>query len=111
MNYEASLVLKKKPPKSTDQTTKPAPCAILMESQFLEDLQFWIEIDRKLALRIMELLKEIRRDPFNGIGKPERLKYFKDNTWSRRINDEHRLVYAVENDRIRLKSARFYYDE
>ena len=103
--------MKKKPPKLPDETTKPSPREILMESQFLEDLQFWIEIDRKLALRIMELVKEIRRDPFNGIGKPERLKYFKDNTWSRRINDEHRLVYGMESNRIRLKSARFHYDE
>ena len=82
-----------------------------MESQFTEDLRFWVEIDRKLALRIMDLVKEIVRDPFNGIGKPERLKYFRDNTWSRRINDEHRLVYVVENDRIRFKTARYHYEE
>ena len=75
----------KKTPKSPDNEPKRLR-ELVMESQFTEDLQFWIEIDRKLALRIMDLVKEIVRDPFNGIGKPERLKYFRDNTWSRRIN-------------------------
>jgi toxin YoeB len=102
--------LKKKIPKSPDNQPKRSRETV-MDSQFTEDLRFWIEIDRKLALRIMDLVKETLRDPFSGIGKPERLKYFKDNTWSRRINDEHRLVYVVENDRIRFKTARHHYKE
>jgi toxin YoeB len=95
-------------PKSLDNEPKRSR-EMLMESKFTEDLRYWIEIDRKLALRIMDLVKETMRDPFTGMGKPERLKYLKDNTWSRRINDEHRLVYVVDNDRVRFKTARFHY--
>lgn len=61
--------------------------------------------------RIMGLVEAMMRDPFGGIGKPEPLKYLQANTWSRRITDEHRLVYVVDTDRVLLKSARYHYEK
>lgn len=74
-----------------------------------EDLSWWIENDRKKALRIVKLIKEIQRDPFNGTGKPEMLKHELSGCWSRRIDQEHRLVYQVLNDKIRILACRFHY--
>lgn len=81
----------------------------IFEPTFREDLRFWIDRDRKVALRIMDLAEAVLRDPFDGIGKPEPLKYLESNTWSRRITDEHRLVYVVYGDRIKFLQARFHY--
>lgn len=75
---------------------------------FLKDLTFWIENDRRIAQRIMDLIEAVLRDPFDGIGKPEKIRWLKD-TWSRRINDEHRLVYRVFEDRISFLQARYHY--
>ena len=66
-----------------------------------EDLAWWIEKDRKKALRIIKLIKEIQRDPFGGMGKAEILKHELSGCWSRRIDHEHRLVYQITDDRIR----------
>lgn len=74
-----------------------------------EDLDHWIATDRKPALRIMRLINDIDRDPFSGLGKPEPLKGDKSGYWSRRINDEHRLVYAVSGDSILIAQARYHY--
>ncbi|GGL25380.1 Txe/YoeB family addiction module toxin [Nocardia jinanensis] len=74
-----------------------------------EDLGHWISTDRKMALRIMRLTNDIDRDPFTGLGKPEPLKGDKSGYWSRRINDEHRLVYAVSGDNILIAQARYHY--
>ncbi|WP_328389823.1 Txe/YoeB family addiction module toxin [Nocardia sp. NBC_00416] len=74
-----------------------------------EDLDHWISNDRKMALRIMRLINDIDRDPFTGLGKPEPLKGDKSGYWSRRINDEHRLVYAVSGDSILIAAARYHY--
>ena len=73
---------------------------IIFDQQFREDLRYWYKIDKKLAFRILDLIEAITLDPFSGIGKPEPLKYFEANTWSRRINQEHRLVYRILDDRI-----------
>lgn len=81
----------------------------LSESEFIEDLRFWVETDRKLALRVIELTEAILRDPYSGIGKPEPLKYFHSGTWSRRLSQEHRIVYKVEDDRIYFLTARYHY--
>ncbi len=81
----------------------------VFEPEFREDLRFWIESDRKIALRIMNLVEAILRNPSDGIGKPEPLKYLVANTWSRRITAEHRLVYEVSGDRIKFLQARFHY--
>ena len=74
-----------------------------------EDLGWWIEQDRSQALRIIRLVREIQRDPFSGLGKPEPLKHELAGCWSRRINQEHRLVYQVLPDRIRILACRFHY--
>jgi toxin YoeB len=66
-----------------------------------EDLAWWIEQDRKMAQRIVRLIQAVQRDPFSGIGKPEPLKHELAGCWSRRINEEHRLVYQVLDDKIR----------
>jgi len=77
--------------------------------EFLDDLRYWVETDRKLALRTMKLIDDILRDPFQGIGKPEPLRYLAPGTWSRRITQEHRIVYLVREERINLLQARYHY--
>ncbi len=74
-----------------------------------EDLAWWVENDRKQALKIIKLVKEVQRDPFQGIGKPEKLKHDLSGCWSRRINREHRLVYQVLEDQIRIIACRYHY--
>jgi toxin YoeB len=77
--------------------------------EFREDLRYWVETDRKVALRAFDLIEAIMRDPFDGIGKPEPLKYLAPNTWSRRLTQEHRIVYLVSEDRIDFLQARYHY--
>lgn len=74
-----------------------------------EDLAWWIEKDRKKALRIVKLIREVQRDPFHGTGQPERLKHELSDCWSRRIHEEHRLVYEVLEDKIRILACRYHY--
>jgi toxin YoeB len=74
-----------------------------------EDLAWWIEQDRQKALRIVSLIKDVQRDPFKGIGKPEPLKHELKGCWSRRIDQEHRLVYQVTEEKIRILACRFHY--
>jgi len=81
----------------------------VFQPEFLEDLRYWVETDRKTALRILNLIEAILRDPFNGIGKPEPLKYFAPGVWSRRISQEHRIVYLVRDVRIDFLQARYHY--
>ena len=76
---------------------------------FRQDLRYWIENDRKVALRAFELIEAVLRDPFAGIGKPEPLKYVLAGCWSRRITQEHRLVYRVSEGRIDFLQARYHY--
>jgi toxin YoeB len=68
-----------------------------------------VETDRKIALRILDLIEAILRDPFTGIGKPEPLKYVLAGCWSRRITQEHRLVYRVAGNRIDFLQAKYHY--
>lgn len=74
-----------------------------------EDLAWWVETDRKKAARIMRLVRETARDPFEGTGKPEPLRHALSGCWSRRIDDEHRLVYQVLPDKIRILACRYHY--
>lgn len=74
-----------------------------------DDLAWWIQQDRKKALRIVDLIKEIQRDPFKGIGKPEPLRHELKGCWSRRIDQEHRLVYQVLENKIRVLACRYHY--
>jgi len=75
----------------------------------LEDLHYWVETDRKLALRALDLIEAILRDPFHGIGKPEPLRYLVPGAWSRRLTQEHRIVYLVRDERIDFLQARYHY--
>ena len=77
--------------------------------EFRQDLRYWAEIDRKTALRVLDLIEAVLRDPFTGIGKPEPLKYVLAGCWSRRITQEHRLVYRVSQGRIDFLQARYHY--
>lgn len=81
----------------------------VFQPEFLEDLEYWVQTDRKMALRLIKMVREILRDPFEGIGKPEPLKYEFSGAWSRRLNKEHRIVYLVSNDRIDFLKARYHY--
>jgi len=77
--------------------------------EFLEDLRYWVKSERRVALRAFDLIEAILRSPFSGIGKPEPLKYLAPGTWSRRLTQEHRLVYLVRDDRIDFLQARYHY--
>jgi len=81
----------------------------VFQPEFIEDLRYWVETDRKLALRAFDLIEAILRDPFDGIGKPEPLKYITPGAWSRRLTQEHRIVYLVRDDRIDFLQARYHY--
>ena len=74
-----------------------------------EDLAWWVEKDRKKALKIIKLIKEIQKNPFKGKGKPEPLKHDLSGCWSRRIDKEHRLVYQVSEEKIRILACRYHY--
>jgi toxin YoeB len=77
--------------------------------EFREDLKYWLETDRKTALRAFSLIEAIMREPFKGIGKPEPLKYLASGAWSRRLTQEHRVVYLVTDDRVDFLQARYHY--
>ena len=74
-----------------------------------EDLAWWVQQDRKKALRIFRLIRESHREPFTGIGKPEPLKHELSGCWSRRIDEEHRLVYQVSETQVRILACRYHY--
>jgi toxin YoeB len=77
---------------------------------FREDLIWFIKNERKAAIRTLELVEAVIADPFVGIGKPEPLRFEMSGTWSRRITQEHRLVYKVTTDRIYFLQARYHYE-
>ena len=76
-----------------------------------EDYNQWMIDDKKIFKKIQRLIKETLRDPFGGIGKPEPLKYLGAGVWSRRITQEHRLVYVIGADRIDFVQARYHYQD
>ena len=81
----------------------------VFHAEFREDLRYWVKTERKVALRILELVEAVLRDPFGGIGKPESLKFVLAGCWSRRITQEHRLVYRVNENRIDFLQCRYHY--
>lgn len=81
----------------------------VFQPEFREDLKYWVGMDRKVALRALELIEAIMQDPFTGIGKPEPLKYLAAGAWSRRLTQEHRVVYVVSDDRIDFLQCRYHY--
>jgi toxin YoeB len=88
---------------------RPVERDAVFQPEFREDLRHWVETDRSVALRILHLVEAVLREPFSGIGKPEPLKYVLAGCWSRRITQEHRLVYRVSGNRIDFLQARYHY--
>jgi len=77
--------------------------------EFREDLKYWVTTDRRIAVRTLDLVEAILKDPFIGIGKPEPLKYLGADVWSRRLTQEHRVVYLVKHERIEFLQGRYHY--
>ena len=82
---------------------------IVFSDRGWEDFTYWVQTDRRIAARIVRLIKDIQRAPFEGLGKPEPLRHDLTGFWSRRITDEHRLVYAVDKQRVQIAQARYHY--
>ena len=74
-----------------------------------DDYLYWQKTDKKILSRINKLIKDIKREPFEGLGKPEPLKHALSGYWSRRINDEHRMVYKINDDSVLIAQLRFHY--
>lgn len=87
---------------------RPGRDAVLSKP-FREDFRHWVATDRRVALRIFDLIEAVMRDPFRGLGKPEPLRHLAITVWSRRITQEHRLVYRVRDDRIDFLMCRYHY--
>jgi len=83
---------------------------IVFEASAFEDFNYWAKLDKKIYSKIIELIKDIDRSPFTGLGKPEPLRYELSGFWSRRITDEHRLVYSVTDQKIVIASCKYHYD-
>lgn len=82
---------------------------LIFSERAWEDYLYWQETDRRLVARIHQLIREIQREPFSGIGKPEPLKHAFQGYWSRRINDEHRIVYKIQDDSVLIAQLRYHY--
>ena len=83
---------------------------IVFEPQAFQDFNNWVKEDKKIYGKIVSLIEDILRNPFDGIGKPEQLKYELKGCWSRRISDEHRLVYKINDDSVIILSCKFHYE-
>lgn len=106
---------KKKPNKKQDDSSqieeKKAVARLpVFEPEFREDLGWWYKNEPQKAFKVLDLVQDILRDPFKGIGKPEPLKYLDSDTWSRRIDLEHRIIYRITRDHIYFLQARYHYD-
>lgn len=82
---------------------------LIFSDKAWEEYMYWQNTDKQILKKINQLIKDIKRKPFDGIGKPEPLKYELSGFWSRRISDEHRLVYEVSQNCIAIVSCRFHY--
>ena len=82
---------------------------LIFSEQAWEDYLYWQKTDKQILKRVNKLITEVTRSPFEGIGKPEQLKHALSGYWSRRINDEHRMVYAVEGDDLLIAQLRYHY--
>ena len=81
----------------------------VFQPEFREDLSYWVKTNRKTALRVLKIVEDVLRDPFEGIGKPEPPKYLGPGVWSRRLTQEHRIVYLVGDKRVDFLQARYHY--
>jgi toxin YoeB len=77
--------------------------------EFIEDLRYWVKTDCRVALRALEIVDAVLDEAFTGIGKPEPLKYLAPDTWSRRLTQEHRIVYVAKDQRIEFLQGRYHY--
>ncbi len=84
---------------------------LVFADQGWEDFSHWINQDRRMALRVIRLIEDTKRSPFEGIGKPEPLRHEFSGYWSRRINEEHRLVYKIEGNELWIAQARYHYSD
>ncbi len=82
---------------------------VIFDIQFRDDLRWWARKDRKICDRVLDLVEATIADPTSGIGKPEKLKYLPGSRWSRRITQEHRLVYQISNDKLIFLQCRYHY--
>ena len=83
----------------------------VFHAQAWEDFTYWARADKKMLRRLLRLIEETSRTPFEGVGKPEALRRNQSGFWSRRIDDEHRLVYGVTHDELVIIQARYHYDD
>jgi len=81
----------------------------IFQPEFLQDLRFWVKTERSVAVRVLDLVEAVMRDPSQGPGKPEPLKYVLAGCWSRRVTQEHRLVYRVTDETVDFLQARYHY--
>ena len=82
---------------------------LLFDEAAWDHYQHWLKTDRRMLDRINKLIREVQREPFTGVGKPEPLKHALSGYWSRRISDEHRMVYRVQDDTLRIAQLRYHY--
>ena len=94
--------------KSLPTSKTPSHLAVF-HPEFRDDLHYWVQTDRKIALKVLNMIEAILRDPFTGIGKPEPLKYLAEGAWSRRLTQEHRIVYLVRSKQIDFLQCRYHY--
>jgi toxin YoeB len=81
----------------------------VLDKNFREDLEWWVETKPAVAAKLLKLVEAVLREPFTGLGKPEPLNQLGPNIWSRRLTEEHRIVYVVFNDRIVFAQGRYHY--
>ncbi len=101
--------MSKKKSKPSAAPSLPIQRVPIFDKAFREDIAWWFKMDRVKANKVLDLISEVMRSPFEGIGKPEPLKHMESDTWSRRIDLEHRLVYRVRQDRIDFLACRYHY--
>jgi toxin YoeB len=109
MRWDLAKKRKPKQPKKPSVQKGKSQRDAVFQPEFREDLKYWVETDRKIAIRALRIVEDVMRDPFQGIGKPEPLKHIAPNTWSRRLTQEHRIVYLVQHDRIDFLQGRYHY--
>ena len=95
--------------KSKSERQARAPRLAVFHPEFTPDLHYWVERDHRVAERAFDLIEAVMRDPFTGIGKPEPLKGVLSGVWSRRLTQEHRLVYLVRDSQIEFLQTRYHY--
>lgn len=88
---------------------REAKRSAVFQPEFRQDLRFWVKSERSTAVRVLDLVDAVMRDPFEGAGKPEPLRYVLAGCWSRRITQEHRLVYRVTAEVVDFLQARYHY--